>query len=308
MKVCSLLCGPAGCLVEWIVGLFTFPMRVRKAVITAAGPTSRHLPLQRLIDKDGSSRTVLDILIREIAAAEIDQVCVVVHPGDEDAYAQAVQDSSVSLAFVPQDNPKGYADAILRAGDFIGGEPFLHLVGDHLYAGGHCASTLVQAASIEQCSISAVRSTHESLLTSFGVVGGQPEAGRSGVWRVDSVYEKPTPTTAEQKLIVAGMRAGHYLAFFGMHVLTPAIVPLLGEQVAVNPRATLSDALALLATRERYLALQVPAERYDLGSRYGLLTSQLALGLSGAYRDEVLSILVQMLAGDASRAGARCGA
>jgi UTP--glucose-1-phosphate uridylyltransferase len=283
-------------------------MQVRKAVITAAGRDSRHMPLQTLVDTDGSVRTVLGILVREAAAAKIERVCVVVYPGDEHAYEQAVSDCGVSVTFIPQHNPAGYADAILRAKDFIAGEPFLHLVGDHLYVGGHCATTLVQTAEAEKCTISAVRSTHESLLTSFGVVGGQPEPGRPGTWRVDSVLEKPTPTTAEQRLIVTGMRAGHYLAFFGMHVLTPEIVPILEQKVGESPSASLSDALAVLATKERYLAIQAPAERYDLGSRYGLLTSQLALGLSSTHRDEVLSILVQMLAADAARAEDRCRA
>jgi UTP--glucose-1-phosphate uridylyltransferase len=283
-------------------------MQVRKAVITAAGRASRHLPLQTLVDADGCSRTVLAILIREVAAAKIDRVCVVVHPGDEEAYAQAACDTDASVTFVAQHNPRGYGDAILRARDFVAGEPFLHLVGDHLYVGGHCAAALVRTAEAETCAVSAVRPTHESLLTSFGVVGGQPEASRSGLWRIDSVLEKPTPTVAEQRLIVAGLRSGYYLAFFGMHALTPAVLPILEQQVAANPAASLSDALAVLAGKERYLAVELPAERYDLGSRYGLLTSQLALGLSSGGRDEVLSILVQTLAADAARATAKCTA
>lgn len=281
-------------------------MQVRKAVITAASPASRRLPLQTLVDTDGESRTVLDILIREVAAAQIEHVCVIVHPGDESAYEEAVRCTGASVVFIPQHDPLGYADAILRAKDFIAGEPFLHLVGDHLYAGGRCAEALARIAAAEECAVSAVRATHESLLSAFGVVGGQPESGKPGIWRVDSVFEKPTPTAAEQKLIVAGLRAGHYLAFFGMHVLTPGILPLLEELVSSSPGASLSEALAVLARKERYLAMQVPAERYDLGSRYGLLTSQLALALNGTHRGEVLSMLVQMLAADASRKEPQC--
>jgi UTP--glucose-1-phosphate uridylyltransferase len=283
-------------------------MQLRKAVITAAGRASRHLPLQTLVDSDGESRTVLSILLREIAAARIDRVCVVLHPGDEEAYAKAVHGTESNVVFVPQENPRGYGDAILRAKNFVGGEPFLHLVGDHLYVGGRCAEMLAKVSEAEECAVSAVRPTHESLLSSFGVVGGQPEPGKPGIWRVDSVLEKPTPTTAEQKLIVAGMRAGYYLAFFGMHVLTPGIIPVLEELVSATPGATLSDALVVLARRERYLAVQASAERYDLGSRYGLLSSQLALALSSTHRDEVLSILVRLLAADAARSGAECAA
>jgi UTP--glucose-1-phosphate uridylyltransferase len=60
--------------------------------------------------------------------------------------------------------------------------------------------------------------------------------------------------------------------------------------------ATLSYALAHLARRERYLALERPWWRYDVGVRYGLLTAQLALALSGKDRDEVLSKLLELLA------------
>ena len=109
----------------------------------------------------------------------------------------------------------------------------------------------------------------------------------------------PTPTEAEQHLIVPGLRAGHYLCFFGMHVLTPAVVDILGQQVeAAGARGgvTLSDALAELAKREQYLGLEIADWRYDVGVKYGLLTAQLALALSGKDRDEVLSNLLSLLA------------
>jgi UTP--glucose-1-phosphate uridylyltransferase len=66
-----------------------------------------------------------------------------------------------------------------------------------------------------------VQSTREHLLPYYGTVGGQRIHERSDLYRVETVMEKPTPTKAEQHLIVPGQRAGHYLCFFGMHVLTP---------------------------------------------------------------------------------------
>ena len=113
------------------------------------------------------------------------------------------------------------------------------------------------------------------------------------LYRIETVIEKPTPTEAEQRLIVPGLRAGHYLCFFGMHVLTPAVMDLLA---ALPPGASLSAALAELARREQYLALEKAHRRYDLGARYGLLPAQLALALTGRDRDEVLSQLVELLA------------
>jgi UTP--glucose-1-phosphate uridylyltransferase len=100
-------------------------------------------------------------------------------------------------------------------------------------------------------------------------------------------------------LIVPGLRAGHYLCFFGMHVLTPAVFDILASLVEASAgqgRITLSQALTELAGREQYLAVEMHDWRYDVGVKYGLLTAQLALALNGQDRDEVLSKLLELLA------------
>src|SRR6185369_16142493 len=98
------------------------------------------------------------------------------------------------------------------------------------------------------------------------------------------VLEKPTTTEAEQRLIVPGLRAGHYLCFFGMHVLTPTVMELLTELVQQSGKkggVHLTTALAKLAEHERYLAYELQGRRYDIGLKYGLLIAQLALALDG---------------------------
>jgi len=147
--------------------------------------------------------------------------------------------------------------------------------------------------------VSAVQATHEGKLPYYGVVGGRRLPGQTGLYQVDRVMEKPTPTVAEQKLIVPGLRAGHYLCFFGMHVLTPAVMELLRQLLQENQGVAgmpLSDALAKTAERERYLACELQGRRYDIGVPYGLFLAQLALALSGKDRDEVLAKVVEMLA------------
>jgi UTP--glucose-1-phosphate uridylyltransferase len=123
-------------------------------------------------------------------------------------------------------------------------------------------------------------------------------SGRPGVYRVETVLEKPTPTEAEQRLMVPGIRAGYYLCFFGIHVFTPTVMELLGRRLASEPSGTLtlSSVLAELARQEQYLALEDTGRRYDLGARYGLLTAQLALALNSRDRDEVLTHLLELLA------------
>ncbi len=339
-------------------------MHITKAVITAAGRSQRTLPLQMLIDRDGAEKSVLAILIEEAMSAGVNEIAVVVAPGDEKPYAEVVGDHAGRLHFIPQSEPRGYGHAIYCAKDFVAGDPFLHLVGDHLYVSRNhktCAQQLVEIAQAEQCSVSTVQATREHLLPYYGAVGGKRVPGRKDLYEIDTVIEKPTPTTAELRLIVPGLRAGHYLCFFGMHVLTPTVMEILEAQISEsadqrvsesadqrvsesadqrasesqagesethvsrftnhvsrftnhvsrftnhvpdpkskiqNPKSkiTLSDALAALATREKYLAFEESALRYDVGVKYGLLTAQLALGLNGDDHDEILARLVELLA------------
>jgi UTP--glucose-1-phosphate uridylyltransferase len=268
-------------------------MKIRKGVITAAGPNQRSLPLQTLIDRDGVEKPVLRIIVEEALRAGIEEIAVIVSPGDEGAYMGVAGDHAGRLRLIAQAEPLGYGHAVLCARDFVRHDPFLHLVGDHLYisrTAEGCAQQLVEVAEAQACAVSAVQATRENLLSRYGVVGGQRVAGSQDLYRIDAVVEKPTPTEAEQRLVVSGLRAGHYLCFFGMHVLTPTVMDFLG------PRIGLSTALAELAKREQYLALERSNRRYDIGLRYGLLHAQMALALSGRDRDEVLSQLVELLA------------
>jgi len=277
-------------------------MKVNQAVITAAGRNQRILPLQTLIDRDGVPKAVLRIIIEEALRAGVEAICVVVCPGDEPAYRDAAGEHAARLTFVRQPEPLGYGHAVYCAREFVGREPFLHLVGDHLYVSGAtrgCAEQLVEVAGAESCAVSAVQPSRESALPYYGAIGGRRVAGRNDLYVIEDVIEKPTPTEAEQRLLVPGLRAGHYLCVFGMHVLTPTVMDILAARVQIaggRERTDLSGALAELATRERYLALETRGRRYDVGVRYGLLQAQLALALSGRDREEVLAQMLELLA------------
>lgn len=277
-------------------------MQPLRAVITCAGRNQRTLPLQTLVDRDGQSKTALMVLVEEVLRAGIGEVGIVIAPGDEAAYRAAAGPHVRSLVFIAQSEPLGYGHAVWCAERFTRHDPFLLVVGDHICVSdveSSCAAQLLRIASTEQCAVSAVVSTHESKLPYYGAVGGRLVGGSDGLFDVSTVLEKPTPTVAEQELIVPGLRTGHYLCFFGMHVLPPSIMELLGEDVAAASSAgsvTLSSALARLSRRERYRAVELRGRRYDIGEKYGLLTTQLALALDGRDRDEVLVNLVGLLA------------
>jgi len=272
-------------------------MKIAKAVITAAGKDQRALPLQHLVDRDGRSKSAIQIIIEEAIAAGAEEIAIVIHPGDESAFRAA---TAHPVVFIPQIHPRGYGHALWCARQFVGKEPFLHLVSDHLYVSDlpkRCAQQLVEIAAAHHCAVSAVQATRENMLPYYGTVGGHRVPQHKNLYVVENVIEKPTPTEAEQHLIVPGLRAGHYLCFFGMHALTPTVLDLLDEAVHNNTdNIQLSPALAQLAARERYLALEVAGSRYNIGVKYGLLVAQLALALHGADRDEVLTQLLELLA------------
>jgi len=277
-------------------------MDIKRAVITAAGRNQRTLPMQTLIDRDGTQKSVLCIIVEEALNAGVTEIAIVVAPGDADAYAEAVGDHAGRLHFVTQEQPLGYGHAVHCAQEFCAGEPFLHLVGDHLYVSRDqegCARRLVEVAQVEECAVSAVQATRENLLPYYGTIGGRRVPGRKDLYEIETVVEKPTPTEAELRLIVPGLRAGHYLCFFGMHVLTHTVFEILDRHCAQAGDCggiELADALAELANREKYLALEEHARRYDVGVKYGLLTAQMALALSGQDRDLVLTRLLELLA------------
>ncbi|MCA9056996.1 MAG: hypothetical protein KDA85_00795 [Planctomycetaceae bacterium] len=285
-------------------------MAIRKAVITAAGEYHSRLPLQTLVDRSGEIRTALRYTLDEIVDAGIEEIALVIRPGQSEHYLSAAGSHASRLTFIEQHQPRGYGDAILRTSDFVGDESFLHLVSDHIFLSRTqtcCASQLISAADRYGCSVSAIQPTRENEIIYFGTVGGTPLPGSDNLYEVNTVLEKPTPTIAEQQLIVAGQRAGYYLCMFGMHVLTPTVFRLLSNALAAaEPDTTidLSSSLNQLAQTERYLALEIDGTRYNISYKYGLLLAQLAISLSGRDRDLILTELVKLLADSANPAAA----
>ena len=273
-------------------------MKINKAVITAGAINQRTLALQTLIDRDGEEKTVLRIVLDEVRRSGVEEIAVVIPSGDEASFARAAGDRSIR--FIEQAEANSYAYAVHLARSFTGQDPFLHLVGDHLYAGNKdlsCTRRLVEVAVAEGCAVSAVQATRETLLSRYGAVGGQRISGKQDLYRIQKVVEKPTPTEAEQELEISGLRAGHYLCFFGMHVLTPSVMEILEQQLQTSfTQTTLSGALCELAAREQYLALEQTDRRYDIGAKYGLFWAQLALALDGQDRNSVLAQLLELVA------------
>ncbi len=313
-------------------------MQVRKAVITAAGRGVRLYPVADtvqkgmlpLMDRDGLTKPVIQIIAEEALDSGIEEICIVCAPGDEPRYrcqlsqlrdnlleaytgtawasAQAERIDAMlrKLTFSVQEEPRGYGHAVYCAHDFVGSDPFLLLLGDHLYLsdidGTRCAQQLIQLAEQEQCAVAAVNPTREHYVGNYGALSGRRVSEMPGVYQIEKIIEKPSISLAESELQTPGLRAGHFLCFFGMHVLTPTIFAFLGEALARTPaECQLTPALQELAERERYLAAELRGTRHDIGARYGLLTAQIALGMAGHDRDAMLVEMVELLAASKRR-------
>lgn len=309
-------------------------MDIKKAVITAAGrglgtfPAANpvHKAMLPLVDRDGLTKPVIQIIAEEALESGIEELCVVCAPNDEAQYRamfESLRENLLAtpegaswareqaarvdrllhhLHFAEQTEPLGYGHAVHCARAFVQDAPFLLLLGDHLYLSGRrdqrCAQQLLDLARAEDCPVSAVQATREHLVGSYGTLRCRRES-TPGVYQVEKASEKPALSKAEIELQTPGLRAGYYLCYFGMHVLTPAVFELLEEQLA-GPAPPggyqLTTALDELARRQRCLALELDGKRFDIGRKFGLMQAQTGLAMAGANRDEALTTLLETIA------------
>ncbi len=273
-----------------------------KAIIPMAGPAHRDLPFQHVSTGAGGTQPVVALQIQEILDAGVREVALVTAPGTRAFFADLEKRFGSKVVFVEQTEPRGFGHALLCAESWIGADEFLVQVCDHVFvthAESSCTAQVIEVAEREHCAVSGVQVTSESQLPYFGVIGGQRVHGTQNLYSIDTVLEKPTPTVAEETCMIPGIRQGNYLGTFGIHALTPAIFGLLrAREKTLAPAAKLglTEALAQLGSRERYLALEVEGHRVDIEGPFGLLRAQLALALHGPLREEALHSMLEEVA------------
>lgn len=309
-------------------------MKITKAVITAAARNERLYPVATtvqkamlpIIDTDGINKPIIQIIGEEAIHSGIEEICIVCAPGDEERYLEnfrALYSTSLRthhqsawaetqsvniknlldrLTFVEQSEPLGYGHAVYQAKDFVGSDPFLLLHGDYLYisslAAKRCSQYIVDLAKEENCSVSAVNPTVEYQIGKYGTLTGRSYNVSDGVYQIEKIIEKPSISQAELELKTSGLRTGYYLCFFGLHVFQPSLFDYLSDELKLINGGTLPLAVVQqkLAENEKYLALEIKGRRYDTSKKLGFLQAQIALGLAGEMRDEVLTTLIQALA------------
>lgn len=311
--------------------------KVRKAVITAAGRGTRQYPASTavqkemfpLVDRDGLTKPVIQIIGEEAIDAGIEEICIITQPGEEKLYREyfkRLDDEMVKafrgkdwaileseklgafgerLYFAEQLTPEGFGHAVYQAKKFAGDEPFLLMLGDHIYISDvkdRCARQVVKVFEQYMCdAVTGVQPTLERHLHLFGTIRGKPIDANKGIYKAELIIEKPAIDVAREKLVTPGLPAGNYLSHFGMHVFSPRIFESLEYLIKNDIREKREFQLTaaqehLRAQTDKYWCVVTQGQRYDTGIPYGLMESQLALALNGVHRTEICEAIARILA------------
>jgi len=288
-------------------------MKIRKAVVPIAGLGTRFFPASHACKKelfpvvgpDGIARALLHYQLMDLVAAGIEEICIIVRPGEEQLvihYLQGPGDSYLKrleqhpsltqeaanmqafldrISFAVQEHQEGYGHAVYQSKAFADDEPILLCLGDHLFRGAKasCHQQLLQAyEACEGTSVSAVNRIHAEDLKGYGTIAGKRRATKPDIIDVSLIIEKPSPEIASKRLRVDGLAAGEFLGWFGMHALSPSIFDVLEEmivnEIRQNGEIQLTYAQELLRQRAGYCALEIKdGKRFDFGVPQDFLKS-----------------------------------
>ncbi|MBL7714539.1 MAG: UTP--glucose-1-phosphate uridylyltransferase GalU [Bdellovibrionales bacterium] len=268
--------------------------KIRKAVIPAAGLGTRFLPATKAIPKE--MIPIVDVpmiqhIVEEAVRAGIEDVVLITARHKESIenhfdYNYELEDSlekkqkndlaevskkigkMCNLISVRQKNPMGLGHAVLCAAPVIGNEPFAVLLGDDLIDSKvPCTRQLAEIYEKEGASVVGVMEVPQAETSKYGIVGGNMLNPK--LMHVDRLVEKPSPDQAPSRWAIPGR-----------YVLSPKIFDCLREtKPGKGGEIQLTDALQLLAQREKLLAYAFEGTRYDTGDRLGFIDATLAFAL-----------------------------
>lgn len=276
--------------------------KIRKAVIPAAGFGTRLYPVTKvikkelfpIIDKDGRAKPLILVIVEEALSAGIEEVGIVVQQSDRDlftslfksppqpklwqklsaenrAYSQYLQQLGEHITILTQTEQEGYGHAVFCSRDWVNNEPFLLLLGDHIYSSNtniSCAKQMVNAYHQVGKSVIGLTIMAADIIHKAGCIAGTWQADNS-LLEITQIYEKPTIEYARQHLQVAGIKKEEFLGIFGMYILEPEIFTLLAADIQKNERyqnefqlTTCLDKLRQKAGMSGYL---VKGQYFDTG-------------------------------------------
>jgi len=249
-----------------------------------------------IIDSTGLAKPIIQVIIEEAVESGIQEVCLITQPGDETVFrsyfegvldpaleakldakdwareeTRRLRDLSSRLSYVEQVPQDGFGHAVNCCRDWVGGDPCLLMLGDHLYSsssGKRCARQLLDVYESTPRTVVAVERSSEDQLHLCGTVGAA--AGRERVYDVTEFKEKPSVEYARENLMVQGNPERPYLCVFGQYVLSPGVFDALHYCVAHDIREggeiQFTGALEMARQQEGgALAYETDGKRFDTG-------------------------------------------
>lgn len=285
-------------------------MMIRKALIPIAGKGTRLMPVTSvvpkamfpLIDSTDNIKSVLHVICEHAVSAGAQSVGIVMSPwqvGIVQRYFEAAceygfEELPARIEYITQASPNGFGDAVLQARNFVGDEPFMLLLGDHIHIPDDdkpvCAAQIVEAFdSAGAAAMIGMQTISATELSKVGVAGGIRI--QQDTYRCTCFVEKPDIDTARRKLRTDGLPKDTFLAHSGIYIFTPEIFECI-EEVAMTAEKTageieLADAQSLLLTRrpEKYLLHNISGRAYDVGNPAGYAEAQAAFRAAGDVAD-----------------------
>lgn len=285
-------------------------MKIKKAIIPAAGLGTRFLPATKAMPKEMLpilDKPTIQYIVEEAVAAGIEDIIIVTgkhkraiedhfdnqkelemileEKGKQDLLDEVQHSSNLAnMFYVRQKEQKGLGHAIWSAKQFIGNEPFAVLLGDDIVQSDEPAiKQLMNQYDDTGKSIIGVQQVNENETHRYGIV--DPAESNEGLFSVNKFVEKPEPGTAPSNL-----------AIMGRYVLTPQIFDYLEKQeIGAGGEIQLTDAIERLNKDDKVYAFDFNGERYDVGEKLGFVKTTIQFALNNEEMSQDVKAYIQSL-------------
>ncbi|EOI01651.1 UTP-glucose-1-phosphate uridylyltransferase [Enterococcus moraviensis ATCC BAA-383] len=269
-------------------------MKVKKAVIPAAGLGTRFLPATKAMAKEMLpivDKPTIQFIVEEALASGIEDILIVTgkakrpiedhfdanfelesnlrEKNKTDLLKLVEETTDVNLHFIRQSHPKGLGHAVLQAKAFVGNEPFVVMLGDDIMEDTiPLSKQLMNDYDDTHASTIAVMKVPHEETSKYGIINPEAEVS-NGLYNVNNFVEKPTPEEAPSDL-----------AIIGRYLLTPEIFHVLeSQEPGAGGEIQLTDAIDTLNKTQRVFAREFTGKRYDVGDKFGFMKTSIEYGL-----------------------------
>jgi UTP--glucose-1-phosphate uridylyltransferase len=282
-------------------------MKIRKAIIPAAGLGTRFLPATKAQPKEMLpivDKPTIQYIVEEAVNSGIEDIIIVTGRNKrsiEDHFDKSIElelelekkgkDDLLEIAksvseianihYIRQKEPRGLGHAILMAKHFIGNEPFAVLLGDDIIVSKKpCLQQMIDVYSEYRTSILGVQEVPQEDVHKYGIIDGKFIEDR--VYKIKDLVEKPKSEDAPSNV-----------AILGRYIITPSVFQYLETQgEGAGGEIQLTDSLKRLAKDEAIYAYDFIGKRYDVGKKMGFLQATVESALR---RDEIKDEFIEYL-------------